>query len=133
LVALLAGTLLVTSDVRHGSLTSTLLGTPRRGTVLAAKCVVAVGLASVMAVVDLGLVLAVGLLSGAVDPAMVNADIVLRVAGLALAYPLYALLEWVSARCCCRSRWPWSSRSPGSRSWSTWSSHRDWPPGRSAA
>jgi hypothetical protein len=92
LVALLAGTLLVTSDVRHGSLTSTLLGIPRRGTVLAAKCVVAVGLASVMAVVDLGLVLAVGLLSGAVDPAMVNADIVLRVAGLVLAYPLYALL-----------------------------------------
>jgi hypothetical protein len=92
LVAMLASTLVVTSDVRHGTLTSSLLVSPRRGAVLAAKAVVAVAVAGVMAVVDLALVLAVGLLSGAVDPAMVNPDIVIRVGGLLLAYPAYALL-----------------------------------------
>lgn len=91
LVVLVAGVLVVTADVRHGTLTGTLLQTPRRSAVLGAKAVVAVLLALVAAAVDLVVVLAVGLLSGAVDPAMVNDDIVVRVAGLLLAYPLYAL------------------------------------------
>jgi hypothetical protein len=91
-VALLAGALVVTSDVRHGTLTSTLLVTPRRARVLAAKAVVAVLIAVAMAGIDLGLVLSVGLLSGAVDPAMVNQDIVVRVAGLLVCHPLYAVL-----------------------------------------
>lgn len=91
-VALVAGTLVVTSDVRHGTMTSSLLGTPRRARLLAAKAVVAVLIAVAVAVVDLGVVLAVGLLSGAVDPAMINPDIVLRVVGLLLGHPLYAVL-----------------------------------------
>ena len=92
LVALVAGVLVVTADVRHGTLTCTLLQTPRRAAVLGAKAAVALLLALVAAALDLAVVLAVGLLSGAVDPAMVNGDIVGRVAGLLLAYPLYALL-----------------------------------------
>ena len=92
LVALVAGVLVVTADVRHGTLTSTLLQTPRRTAVLGVKAVVAVLLALVAAAVDLAVVCAVGLLSGAVDPSMVNGDIVVRVVGLLLAYPLYALL-----------------------------------------
>ncbi len=36
--------------------------------------------------------LAVGLVSGAIQPQLVNGDIVLRVVGLVLTYPLYALL-----------------------------------------
>jgi hypothetical protein len=92
LVSLVAGALVVTSDVRHGTMTSSLLAAPRRGSVLAAKSVVAVLIAGAIAAVDLALVLAVGLLSGAVDPAMVNPDIALRVVGLLLAHPLYALL-----------------------------------------
>jgi hypothetical protein len=60
--------------------------------VLGAKAVVAVLLALVAAGIDLTVVLAVGRMSGAVDLAMVNSDIVLRVVGLLLAYPLYALL-----------------------------------------
>ena len=92
MVALLAGVLVVTWDVRHGTLTGTLLQTPRRAAVLGAKAVVAVLLALVAAGIDLTVVLAVGRLSGAVDPAMMNSDIVLRVVGLLLAYPLYALL-----------------------------------------
>jgi len=91
-VVLVAGVLVVTADVRHGTLTCTLLQTPRRAAVLAAKAAVALLLALVAAALDLAVVLAVGLLSGAVDPAMVNGDIVWRVAGLLLAYPLYALL-----------------------------------------
>ena len=92
MVALLAGVLVVTWDVRHGTLTGTLLQTPRRAAVLGAKAVVAVLLALVAAGIDLTVVLAVGRLSGAVDPAMMNGDIVLRVVGLLTAYPLYALL-----------------------------------------
>jgi hypothetical protein len=92
LVSLVAGVLVATTDVRHGTLTCTLLQTPRRAAVLGAKAVVAVLLALAVAAVDLAVVLAVGLLSGAVDPAMVNSDIVVRVAGLLLTHPLYALL-----------------------------------------
>lgn len=92
LVVLVAGVLLVTADGRHGTLTSTLLQAPRRAAVLGAKAVVAVLLALVAATVDLAVVLAVGVASGAVDPALVNGDIAVRVTGLLLAYPLYALL-----------------------------------------
>lgn len=92
LVVLVAGVLVVTADVRHGTLTCSLLQTPRRAAVLGAKAAVALLLALVAAALDLAVVLAVGLLSGAVDPAMVNGEIVARVAGLLLAYPLYALL-----------------------------------------
>jgi hypothetical protein len=38
------------------------------------------------------IVLAVGLVSGAIQPQLINGDIVLRVIGLVLTYPLYALL-----------------------------------------
>jgi ABC-2 type transport system permease protein len=91
-VSLVAGAVIATSDIRHGTVTSSLLVTPRRSAVLAAQAVVAVLVAVVVAAADLLVVLAVGLLSGAVDPAMVNPDIVLRIAGLLLACPLYALL-----------------------------------------
>jgi hypothetical protein len=88
---LLLGVLAVTADVRHGTLTAVLLRTPRRVRVLAAKAAAVAVVAGVAAVAGLGITLAVGLAGGAVRPSMVNADIVLHVAGLQMTYPLYGV------------------------------------------
>jgi ABC-2 type transport system permease protein len=91
-VALLLGVMTVTAEFRHHTATATFLQTPRRALVMAGKagCVVLVGVG--LAVVDLAVVLAVGLPTGAVPLPLLNGDIVLRVLGLLLAYPAYGLL-----------------------------------------
>jgi len=92
LVLLLLGVLTVTAEFRHGTVTATFLHTPRRIRVLAAKAAAIVVVATVAAAADLGVALAVGLATGALPPALLNPDIVLHVAGLLLAYPLYGLI-----------------------------------------
>lgn len=72
LLVLLVGVLAVTSDFRHGSLTPTLLVTPRRGRVMAARmmacALVGAATAALMAVVSAGIGLAAGVLSGLPGP-----------------------------------------------------------------
>jgi ABC-2 type transport system permease protein len=92
LVILILGVVTVTAEFRHRTVTATLLGSPRRGRVLAAKgaAIALVGLA--VAVANLGVVTAVGLTTGAAHAGLLNTDIILRLLGLALAYPLYGLI-----------------------------------------
>ncbi|MDT0181673.1 ABC transporter permease subunit [Microbacterium sp. ARD31] len=59
---LLIGTLMVTSEFRHKTLTSTFLATPRRGLVLSAKIVVGIVMGVVFGIV--GIVAAVGVSAG---------------------------------------------------------------------
>ena len=92
LVALLLGVLLVTSEFRHNTVTASLLQSPRRGRVVAAKALIAASVGLVLGLAALAIVLAVGLGSGAIQQQLINGDIVLRVVGLVLTYPLYALL-----------------------------------------
>jgi ABC-2 type transport system permease protein len=91
-VVLLIGVFSVTAEFRHDTATATFLRTARRARVLVARAMTAVLVAAVVAVADLAVVLAVGVPSGAVQPSMLNGDIVLRVLGLVLAYPLYGLV-----------------------------------------
>lgn len=92
LVALLLGVLVVTSEFRHNTVTGSLLQSPRRLRVVTAKALIGVFVGLALGVAGLAIVLAVGLVSGAIQPQLVNGDIVLRVIGLVLTYPLYALL-----------------------------------------
>jgi ABC-2 type transport system permease protein len=132
LVALLLGVLMVTSEFRHNTVTVSLLQSPRRGRVVTAKALVAVSVG--LGLAALAIVLAVGLVSGAIQPQLINGDIVLRVIGLVLTYPLYALLGTATG-CLLAANQPlavvipvvWlagleglalSSVSPGARVWS---------------
>lgn len=92
LVALVVGVLVVTSEFRHQTVAASLLQTPHRIRLLAAKSTASglVGLA--LGVSSLLLVLVLGTASGALQLELVNSDIALRVLGLVLTYPLYALL-----------------------------------------
>jgi hypothetical protein len=92
LVALLAGVLVVTSEFRHQTVGTTLLQTPNRIQLVVAKSAASsvVGLALGMAALLVGL--GIGTVSGGVRPELVNSDIAVRVLGLVLTYPLYALL-----------------------------------------
>lgn len=92
LVALLLGVLIVTSEFRHNTVTASLLQSPRRGRVVTAKALIAVSVSLALGVAACSIVLAVGLVSGAIQPPLVNGDIVLRAVGLVLTYPMYALL-----------------------------------------
>lgn len=92
LTVLVLGVLAVTAEFRHGTASAAFLGTPQRARVLVAKGA-AVMLAGVaMAVADLAVASTVGLAAGVLQPSLVNPDIVLRVVGLLLAYPLYGLI-----------------------------------------
>jgi ABC-2 type transport system permease protein len=92
LVALLLGVLTVTSEFRHNTITVSLLQSPRRGRVVTAKALTAVSISLALGAAALAIALAVGLVSDAIQPQLVNGEIVLRAVGLALTYPLYALL-----------------------------------------
>jgi ABC-2 type transport system permease protein len=91
-VVLLLGVLTVTGEFRHGTVTATFLQTPHRVRVLASKAAATVLVGFALAAVDLMLVLAIGLSTGAVQPSLLNGDVALRVLGLLLAYPVYGLL-----------------------------------------
>jgi ABC-2 type transport system permease protein len=91
-VALLLGVVTVTGEFRHHTATATFLEAPQRARVLAGKAGCVALVAGAVAVIDLAVVLAVGLPSGAVRLPLLNGDILLRVLGLLLAYPAYAVL-----------------------------------------
>jgi hypothetical protein len=91
LVALVLGVLAVTAEFRHGTAGATFLRTPRRARVLAAKAVSVALVGGAMAIANLAVVATIGLTTGAVQPALLNTDIVRHVLGLLLTYPLYGL------------------------------------------
>jgi ABC-2 type transport system permease protein len=92
LVALVVGILTVTAERRHGTLTATLLQTPRRVRLMAAKGIAAglVGLA--MGLLSLVCVVLVGLGSGALQAPLINVDVVLVAVGQLVGCSLYGLL-----------------------------------------
>jgi hypothetical protein len=96
--ALLLGVLTVTAEFRYHTVTATFLRTPLRARLLAAKAAAATLLGTVVAVGNLLVVLAIGLPTGAVQPGMLNPDILLREAGLLVIYQPVAVvlpIAWV--------------------------------------
>lgn len=92
---LLIGTLMVTSEFRHQTLTSTFLATPRRGLVLVAKLVVGAVLGLVYGVI--GVLAAVapsaGFLAGyGIDTALSSSDTWAMLGRMLLAYVLWVFI-----------------------------------------
>ncbi|UUT34524.1 ABC transporter permease [Microbacterium elymi] len=92
---LLIGTLMVTAEFRHKTLTPTFLATPRRGTVLWAKAVVGVGIGAVYAV--LAIIAAAGPAAGflagfGLDTDLASSDTWAMFGRIVLAFALWVLI-----------------------------------------
>ncbi len=91
-VAAVLGALVATGELRHGTLTSYLLRSPRRSHVVLAKGAAVSVLATATGLAGLVVVLAVGLGSGSLTSGVAIPDVGLPAAGLLLSYPAYGLL-----------------------------------------
>jgi hypothetical protein len=95
LAALVLGVLGMAGELRHGTATSTFLVTPKRGRVVAGKLAATAVTGLAMAAASSAAVLAVGLpwlRAKGIDVAIADAGVAARVAGLAVAVALYAVL-----------------------------------------
>jgi ABC-2 type transport system permease protein len=95
LAALVLGVLGMAGELRHGTATSTFLVTPRRGRVVAAKLAAAAVTGLAMSLASTAAVLAVGLpwlRAKGIEVAVADPGVATRVAGLAVAVALYAVL-----------------------------------------
>jgi ABC-2 type transport system permease protein len=95
LAALVLGILGMAGEFRHGTATSTFLVTPVRGRVVAAKLAAAAATGLAMALVASAAVLAVGLpwlKARGIEVTVADAGLLARVAGLAVAVALFAVL-----------------------------------------
>ena len=95
LAALVLGILGMAGEFRHGTATSTFLVTPVRGRVVAAKLAAAAATGLAMALVASAAVFAVGLpwlKAKGIEVAVADAGLLARVAGLAVAVALFAML-----------------------------------------
>jgi hypothetical protein len=95
LAALVLGVLGMAGELRHGTATSTFLVTPKRGRVVAAKLAAAAVTGLAMAAASSAAVLAVGLpwlRAKGIEVAIADPGVATRVAGLAVAVALYAVL-----------------------------------------
>jgi hypothetical protein len=95
LAALVLGVLGMAGELRYGTATSTFLVTPRRGRVVAAKLAAAAVTGLAMAAASSAAVLAVGLpwlRAKGIEVAIADPGVAARVAGLAVAVALYAVL-----------------------------------------
>ena len=95
LAALVLGVLGMAGELRHGTATSTFLVTPKRGRVVAAKLAAAAVTGLAMAAASSAAVLAVGLpwlRAKGIEVAVADPGVAARVAGLAAAVALYAVL-----------------------------------------
>jgi hypothetical protein len=93
--ALVLGVLGMAGELRHGTATSTFLVTPRRGRVVAAKLAAAAVTGLAMSLASSAAVLAVGLpwlRAKGIEVAIADPGVAARVAGLAVAVALYAVL-----------------------------------------
>jgi hypothetical protein len=91
-IALVLGVLMVTTEFRFQTVTGSLLEVPARLRLLTAKALTAALVGVSLAVLGAVLVIVVGVLAGALQGDLVNVDIVLRVVGLVVTYPMYAVL-----------------------------------------
>lgn len=92
---LLIGTLMVTSEFRHKTLTPTFLATPRRGVALTAKLIVGIGLGVLYGVV--GVIASVGASAGflagfGLDTELTSSDTWALFGRMVLAYVLWVLV-----------------------------------------
>jgi ABC-2 type transport system permease protein len=95
LAALVLGVLGMAGELRHGTATSTFLVTPERGRVVAAKLAAAAVTGLAMSLASTAAVLAVGLpwlRAKGIEVAVADPGVATRVAGLAVAVALYAVL-----------------------------------------
>jgi hypothetical protein len=92
LVGLAIGVLVVTSEFRHSTITASLLQVPERARLVTAKAAAAVLVGLALGVACFAIVLLLGAFSGALQPELLNSDIVLRATGHILTFPVYALL-----------------------------------------
>lgn len=95
LAAIVLGVLGMAGELRHGTATSTFLVTPRRGRVVAAKLAAAAVTGLAMSLASSAAVLAVGLpwlRAKGIEVAVADPGVAARVAGLAVAVALYAVL-----------------------------------------
>jgi ABC-2 type transport system permease protein len=95
LAALVLGVLGMAGELRHGTATSTFLVTPERGRVVAAKLAAAAVTGLAMSLASSAAVLAVGLpwlRAKGIEVAIADPGVAARVAGLAVAVALYAVL-----------------------------------------
>jgi ABC-type transport system involved in multi-copper enzyme maturation permease subunit len=91
-VALVVGVVMVTSEFRHNTITTTLLAVPDRWRVLRAKVAAAAVFGLLLSVLVLVLCAAVGLSTGALTVASGSGAIASTVLGISLVTPLYAML-----------------------------------------
>jgi len=90
--ALVIGVLIMTSEFRHQTLTASLLASPRRARLIAAKGVTAALAGTSLGAATMVVVVFIGTIGGAMRSDLFNGDVALRIVGLVLTYPLYALI-----------------------------------------
>jgi ABC-2 type transport system permease protein len=92
LLAMVLGTLVVTTEYRHGTITSSLLRTPHRGRLAVAKALLVTVVSTAIGVLGLLTALALGAVAGAMPATLLSPDLTARGLGLLLTYPAYGLI-----------------------------------------
>ena len=92
ITGLVIGVLIMTLEFRHQTVTGSLLTSPRRQELIAAKAVTAAIAGLFLGLAAMVIVVSIGTIGGAIQLNLINSDVALRGIGLLLTYPLYALI-----------------------------------------